>query len=494
MRPVRFLLTALLVSLALTAPALSAQIPQSEFAARREVLADRLSDGAILVLGAPEGAQDYLPWSQSRPFYYLTGFREPDAALLMSRATGTLRGTLFVNPKDPAQEVWTGARLGVEGVRAAMGLEGRNVSTLRSAIDSLLRTGTQLYVIGDFHGNSTTLSPHEQFVNALQAAHPTARIVEATRSVAELRGKKSDAELERLSIAAEISARGHLAAIAMAQPGVGEWEIQAAAEYVWRRESGDVPGYTSIVGSGPNATTLHYGASSRVVQAGEVIVMDMATQFDGYSADITRTIPVSGRFSPAQREIYDIVLRAQKAAEAQVAPGVRWGALNAAATMALAEGLTRIGLIDGPTATYDCGSAERPRSCPQLSLFYMHGLGHGIGLDVHDPDQYEMGAIGVGSAFTIEPGIYVRENLPEILPRTPDNQRYIERTAQAFARYKGIGVRIEDDYLVTSRGVERPSSLVPRDAEEIERLMQQPRTPRDTSITNRVQRMRTGAP
>src|SRR5690606_11902593 len=155
---------------------------------------------------------------------------------------------------------------------------------------------------------------------------PTARIVEATRSVAELRGKKSDAELERLSIAAEISARGHLAAIAMAQPGVGEWEIQAAAEYVWRRESGDVPGYTSIVGSGPNATTLHYGASSRVVQAGEVIVMDMATQFDGYSADITRTIPVSGRFSPAQREIYDIVLRAPKDAESQVVPGVRWGA------------------------------------------------------------------------------------------------------------------------------------------------------------------------
>src|SRR5690606_6791518 len=218
------------------------------------------------------------------------------------------------------------------------------------------------------------------------------------------------------------------------------------------------------------------------------------TQFDAYSADITRTIPVSGRFTPAQREIYDIVLRAQKAAEELIAPGARWAALNAAATTALAEGLTRIGLIDSPTAAYDCGSTERPRSCSQLSLFYMHGLGHGIGLDVHDPDQYELAAIGVGSAFTIEPGIYVRSSLPQILPRTPNNAAYLQRTAQAFARYSGIGVRIEDDYLVTARGAERPSALVPREADEVERLMHQPRAPRDTATTNRVQRMRTGAP
>lgn len=498
MRPVRFALTALL--LALTFPAtpllapLAAQIAPTEFAARREALLQRLDDGAILVLAAPEAAQDYLPWSQSRPFYYLTGFREPGAALLMARVNGTLRATLFVSPRDPAQEVWTGARIGVEGVRPAMGIEGRNVAELRTAVDSMLRADVPLYVIGDFHGGPTTLSPHEQFVNALQAVHPTRRITDATSAVAGLRGRKSEAELERLRIAAEISARGHLAAFALAQPGIGEWELQAAAEQVWRRESGDVPGYGSIVGSGPNATTLHYNANSRIAQAGEVVVMDMATQFDAYSADITRTIPVSGRFTPAQREIYDIVLTAQKAAERLVAPGARWSALTGAASTALAEGLTRIGLIDSPSATYDCGSADRPRSCPQLSLFYMHGLGHGIGLDVHDPDQYELGAIGIGSAFTIEPGLYVRENLPQILPRTPNNAAYLQRTAQAFARYKGIGVRIEDDYLVTARGVERPSALVPREAEEVERLMQQPRAPRDTAVTNRVQRMRTGAP
>lgn len=487
------LLARLCVLILLAAPA-AAQIPQTEFAARREALVERLNDGAILVLAAPEPALDYMPWSQSRSFSYLTGFREPSAALLLARVNGSIKATLFVNPRDPAREVWTGARLGVDGVRPATGMEGRDVGQLRNAVDSVLRADVPLYVVGDFGGEGTTLSPHEQYVNALKAAFPSRRISSANAAVATLRGVKSAAELERLRIATEISARGHLAAIALAQPGIGEWELQAVAEQVWKRESGDVPGYGSIVGSGPNATTLHYGENSRIAQAGEVIVMDMATQFDGYSSDITRTIPVSGRFSPAQRDIYDIVLAAQKAAEATVAVGSRSQLMVAAATAELASGLTRIGLIDSPTATYDCGSAQRARRCPQLSLFYMHGLGHGIGLDVHDPEQYyETGIIGVGSAFTIEPGIYVRETLPSVLPDTPDNRAYLARTAAAFQRYKGIGVRIEDDYLVTPRGVERPSSLVPREPEELERLMQRPRAPRDTTVTNRVRRMRTGS-
>lgn len=494
MRPARLLLAALLFGAPAFAAPLGAQISQAEFAARREALVDRLDDGAILVLAAPEGAQDYLPWSQSRPFAYLTGFREPDAALLLARVNGGIRATLFVNPSDPAQEVWAGARLGVDGVRPATGMQGRDVAELRAALDSLLRADERLYVVGDFFGGPTSLSPHEQYVNALKAAFPNRRITDGTGAVALLRGKKSEAELERLRIAAEISARGHLAAFALAQPGIGEWELQAAAESVWRRESGDVPGYGSIVGSGPNATTLHYNVNSRVAQAGEVVVMDMATQFDGYSADITRTIPVSGRFSPAQKDIYEVVLATQKAAERLVAPGARWQSLTTAATNTLAQGLTRLGLMDSANATYDCGSSQRPRRCPQLALFYMHGLGHGIGLDVHDPDQYEQGAIGVGSAFTIEPGIYVREALPQILPRTPDNEAYLRRIAAAFERYKGIGVRIEDDYLVTARGVERPSALVPRELDEVERLMQQPRAARDSASTNRVQRMRSGTP
>lgn len=490
----------LLVQFALAAPfagplagPLAAQIPQADFASRREALVESLNDGAVLVLAAPESTLDYMPWGQSRSFFYLTGFREPDAALLLARVNGSLRATLFVNPRNPAQEVWTGARLGVDAVRPAMGLNGRDLGQLRAALDSVLKADEKLYVIGDFSGEAKTLSPHEQFVNALKTQFPNRRITSGNGAVETLRGKKSDAEFERLRIAAEISARGHLAAFALAQPGVGEWELQAAAERVWRAESGDVPGYASIVGSGPNATTLHYNVNTRVAEAGEVVVMDMATAFDGYSADITRTIPVSGRFSPAQREIYDVVLAAQKAAEREVSPGARSSLMTAAATAELARGLTRLGLIDSPTASYDCGTAQRRTRCPQLSLFYMHGLGHGIGLDVHDPDQYyETGVIAVGSAFTIEPGIYVRSSLPEILAETADNAAYLTRTARAFERYKGIGVRIEDDYLVTARGLERPSAIVPREADEIERLMQQPRAPRDSASTQRVRRMRTG--
>lgn len=482
----------LLVLLIVAVP-LAAQIPQAEFAARREALVERLQDGAVLVLAAPEPAPDYMPWAQSRSFLYLTGFREPDAALLLARVSGRLHATLFVNPRDPAQEVWTGARLGVDAVRPALGMVGRDRSLLSAALDSILKIDRPLYVIGDFSGGPTTLSPHEQFVNALKAKFPNRRIASANAAVESLRGQKSDAEFARLRIAAEISARGHLAAIALAQPGIGEWELQAAAERVWRAESGDAPGYASIVGSGPNATTLHYNANARVAQAGELIVMDMATAFDGYSADITRTIPVSGRFTPAQREIYDIVLAAQQSAEREVVAGGRASAMTTAASGELARGLARIGLIDSPSASYDCGTVQRPRRCPQLSLFYMHGLGHGIGLDVHDPDQYyATGIIAVGSAFTIEPGLYVRDALPEILPKTPDNAAYLARTARAFERYRGIGVRIEDDYLVTARGVERPSALVPRDADEVERLMQQPRAMRDSASTQRVQRMRTG--
>ncbi len=484
----------LLLSLLLlpTAVPLAAQLPTAEFAMRREALARTIGDGAILVLGSPEPSPDFLPYQQSRPFFYLTGFLESDAALLMVPRGGLTDALLFVQPKNPAQEVWTGTRLGVAGV-STLGLEGRDAGTLRAALDSLLGAGTALYVAGDFTGGRGPATPHDQFVASLRAAHPTARITDATAAIASLRGTKSPAELARLRVAAEISARGHLAAMRLAQPGVGEFELQAVAEYVWRREGADGPGYSSIVGSGPNSTVLHYGASTRVAQAGEVVVMDMAASFDGYSADITRTIPVSGRFTPAQREIYAVVLAAQKAAERQVRVGGPSRAMADSATAALADGLVRLGLIEAPQATYECGTAERARNCPQLALYYMHGLGHGIGLDVHDPEQYyATGTIAVGSAFTIEPGVYVRKDLLSLIPETPRNRAFKDRIAAAVARYAGTGVRIEDDYLVTATGVERPSALVPRELDEVERVMAEPRTPRDPAVTERFVRFKTG--
>ncbi len=485
---------ALALLLGVTA-SLHAQIGQDEFAARRAALADVIPDGVLLVLGAGEPNPDYIPFHQHPHFFYLTGFDEPGAALVMVKQGATRKSLLFVRGRNPAQEVWTGARLGVDGVRTVTGLEGRDASVLRTVVDSLLGSGTTLHVLGDIGARMTERSPHDQLVDAIAQAHPglTVDPRTATRAITLLRGKKSAAELDRIRIASEISARGHMAAFLLVQPGVAEFELQAAAEAAWRREGADGPSYGSIVGSGPNSTTLHYNRNDRVAQAGEVIVMDMAAYFDSYAADITRTVPVSGRFTKEQRDIYMIVLNAQKAAERQVRVDGPARAMTDSSNATLASGLTAVGLIESPTATYDCGTADQPRSCSQLSLYYMHGLGHGIGLLVHDPDQYSTtGRIQVGSAFTLEPGVYVRGNLMAIIPDTPRNREVKARIGAAVARYANIGVRIEDDFLVTATGVLRPSAGVPREIDEVEAVMARPRTPRDPAVVERYRRFKSG--
>ena len=461
-----------------SARAAVANAVRSEQAERREQLFEALGDGITLVLGSHEPSPDFLPWQQARAFLYLTDFREPDAALVMVERGGTRQEMLFVRPRDPAREVWNGDRLGVDGVRARFGMEGRETSTLRAVLDELIKQGGPLYVAGDLSGTSTVRTRQDQFIDEIRAAHPGLKVENVANAVGRLRGRKSTSELARLRIATEISAAGHLAVMRVIQPNIAEFQIEGMAEGAWRMAGADGPGYESIVGSGPNATTLHYNRNDRIARDGEVIVMDMAASFDGYSSDITRTVPVNGKFSPTQRDIYSIVLDAQKAAERQVRAGGPSRAMTDSATFVLRAGLAHIGLIESADATYVCGTADRARECQQLSLYYMHGLGHGIGLDVHDPDQYAMnGRIDVGSAFTIEPGIYVRSNLMEIISDTPRNRAFKARVANAFAKYSGIGVRVEDVFLVTEAGVERPSAGVPREMHEIEREMALPRPP-----------------
>ncbi len=482
----------LLASLFVAAP-VAAQIPAAEFAARRSALLDSLSDGVVLVLGGGEPVQDYLPFIQSRPFFYLTGFLEPEAALVMVKQGGQRRELIFVRERDAAREVWNGVRVGTAGARSRLAIDGRDIGQLGGVLDSLLRQHATIHVLGDLGGGVHERLPHSQFVDALRASHSGLTVNDAKRTLDRMRSRKSAAELDRLRVAAEISARGHLAAWRLVQPGVAEFELQAAAEGSWRAEGGDGPSYGSIVGSGPNSTTLHYNRDDRVAQEGEVIVMDLASYFDGYAADITRTVPVSGRFSPAQRELYAIVLAAQKSAERQVRVGALGRTMSDSASAVLATGLASVGLIDSPSATYDCGSATQPRQCSQLSLFYMHGLGHGIGLDVHDPEQYALGGrIDVGSAFTIEPGIYVRANLLEVIPWSPRNDALKSRIRSTVEKFANIGVRIEDDYLVTEQGVVRVTAGVPRELDEVERELAKPRTPHDAEAVARYLRYKTG--
>lgn len=464
----RSLLSAALLVLATFAAPISAQIPLSEYADRRARLAQELQDGVLVVRGAEEPVQDYFSFQQNPGFMYLTGFREPGAALLMKKSGSDVQWTLFVLPKDPAQEVWSGRRYGADSAGTATGLPATSSDRFRPMLDSLVRGAPRLYVLADLSEGGDTLNDDDRFVSSIREAYPQLAIEGVNEIVSIMRGTKSMAELEMIRRAAAISMEAHAEAARVLEPGMNEFEIQALIEYTFRRYGGR-PGYASIVGSGPNSTVLHYNRDDRFMQPGEVLLIDAAASYGGYTADITRTFPVDGSFTPEQREIYQIVRAAQARAESMAKPGASWQEVGRAARDVIAEGLTRLGLIESPTATYECGR----RQCSQVQLYYMHGLGHGIGLEVHDPDQMYDSAIGVGSAFSIEPGIYVRQDLVDIIPDTPGNKAFREKIAPLVRRYANIGVRIEDNYVVTENGLEW-ITCVPREANEVEALMREP--------------------
>jgi Xaa-Pro aminopeptidase len=479
--------TTFALSACLAFSAVSAQIPQSEYGARRAALATTIKDGIVVALGSPEPQEDYIAFNQNSSFKYLTGFEEPGAALVMVVKNGAVSGTplLFVQPSDPGEEVWTGPRLGVPNVRAALGLEGRRASTLDAAIDSLLTVdaATPLLMVGSFDAGERFLSADDQWTAAVLKRHPGITVRSATTIVDRLREVKSAAELDFIRRAVNITVVAQKDAMRLIDPGLNEFEVQALIEYDFRRNGADRPSFSSIVGSGPNSTTLHYSADDRYIEKNDMVVMDIGASFRGYAADVTRSVPASGTFSPIQRDIYSAVRAAQAAAEKAGAVNGSGRAMSQAADASLDESLSKLGLIESPGATYDCDAASA-RQCSQRSLYYMHGLGHGIGLDVHDPGASSAGGTLVpGSAFTIEPGIYVRSNLLDIIPKTVKNQAMIARIGPSVRKYADIGVRIEDDYIVTPAGIEW-ISRAPREIPEIEAIMKEPWTgpsPRDAS-------------
>jgi Xaa-Pro aminopeptidase len=468
----RYVPSVILLVAALAGPA-RAQITADEYSRRRATLAAQLPDGIFIARGAASPVQDYLAFYQVPGFQYLTGFREPDAALVLEKRGGSANWTLFVQSKIPSQEVWSGRRYGPDSASRATGLPARPVAEFRPTVDSLLRQAARLAFLATIAEGGDTLNRDDRFLDDLRGTHANLEVMSANRLVTAMRSKKSPAELDLIRRAAAISMEGHAEAARALEPGMNEFEIQALLEYTFRRYGADRPAYASIVGSGPNSTVLHYNRDDRYMKAGDLLLIDAAASFAGYAADITRTFPVSGTFTKEQREVYQVVREAQAAAERTARPGVRWTDVSRAASSVIAEGLARLGLTDAPDATYDCGTAERQRQCSQSSLYYMHGLGHGIGLEVHDPDQKDRDGIGVGSAYTIEPGIYVREELLDIIPKTPANEAMMRRIAGAVRKYANVGVRIEDDYVVTEDGVQW-ISCVPRDADEVEALMRQP--------------------
>lgn len=471
----RLLLITLLAATPLFQP-LAAQITQAEYQQRRDALAARTPDAVIVVFGAAEPVHDYQEFEQNPEMLYLTGVREPNVALVMMKQAGRVQPVIFVEPRDPAVEVWSGARIGTTGATALTGMPAREREMLDAVLDSLTASGLPFYVGGNVSAPTrdanAPLTSEDRFLAALSERHPQLKLVPAVNGlVMRLRGTKSAAEMELIRKSVDITVASQRDAMRAMKPNMHEYEIEALIEYGFRRHGAERPSFATIVGSGPNATTLHYNDNDRLIEPSDVVVMDIGASYHGYAADVTRTIPSDGTYSPEQRAIYQIVRDAQAAAERNAKPGMRAQVMNDSATAVLAAGLARLGLIESPDATYDVVSNGVVQQVPQYRLYYMHGLGHGIGLEVHDPDQfYYTGTIGVGSAFTIEPGIYVRENLLEVLDDTPRNRALVAKLSSVLPRYANIGIRIEDDYLVTDKGLEW-ISRAPREIAEIEALM-----------------------
>ncbi len=456
-------------------------ITQAEVAARRAALAERIDSGVVLAFGGRTPVSDLGAFRQLPSFRYLTELNEPDHALVMVIRNRRIESsTLFLTQLDARTAFYYGERVDTSASFMKYGVPGRSFNALAGVLDSLAATGLPLYHIPDVEttdfARSDSLTRGQETVRALSRKHKALVIRDAMPMVLDLRARKSPAEIALIRRAADISAEGHRAAMLFPDPQ-HEYELRATLEYEFIRRGADRPSYGSIVGGGFNGTTLHYMNDSAPVKPGDLVVMDAGAEYKGYAADITRTIPVSGIFTQEQRRIYQLVLDAQRAAEEMSGPGMRIRAAADSSVAVRARGLAALGLIESEGATFDppwpanCGSV--PASCAQAVLWTVHGITHGIGLEVHDPIQGagRDAVFQVGDAFTIEPGIYISTHALQVLPDTPKNRAFIARVTSVVTQYENMGVRIEDDYIITDKGLERITSGVPREIQEIEALM-----------------------
>lgn len=425
---------------------------------KRRTLALEAFEGGIAVIPAANeilrNNDTEYPFRQSSDFFYLTGFDEPDAVLVLAPEHPEHRVVIFVRDRDPDMEIWNGRRLGPERAVETLGVDmAFSIGALADVLPDYLRNVDTLYfALGENDRADTVVR------NALERARAlTRRKGFAPGSIADpspilhgLRQIKGSEEIDTLRRSAEITGRGHLAAMKATRPGLYEYEIQAILEYEFRRSGAQGLAYESIVASGDNATILHYRGSRDRMADGALLLIDAACELDYYATDVTRTWPVNGTFTPEQRAIYEIVLAAQTAAIEAVRAGEAQRAFHHAAVRVITEGLIDLGLLHG--------SVEENIERELYRAFYMHGTGHWLGMDVHDVGRYRDDAdepvvLAPGMVTTVEPGIYVG------------------RDAQCDERFKGIGVRIEDDILVTVAGNENLTAAVPKSVREIEALV-----------------------
>jgi len=433
---------------------------------RARVLA-QMPPGAVAVLGtAPEvmrnGDSPY-PYRHDSYFYYLSGFAEPDSCLVLVAALDArpARAILFCRAKDPDHEIWDGFRYGPDAARTAFGFdEAYPVDELDHRMVGMLSNAPALYYAP---GHSAALDAQTTgWLKGVRALGRTGVTAPATTHhllvlLDEMRLLKDAHEVDLMARAGAISAAAHARAMRATRPGMVEYEIEAELLHEFRRNGAQAPAYSSIVASGPNACVLHYIANDRRILDGELVLIDAGCEIDGYAGDVTRTYPANGRFTAPQRTLYELVLRAQAAALAAVRPGQPYSGIHEAAVRVLTEGMLDLGLLDQRKV----GSVDDAIDTRAFAQFYMHGTGHWLGMDVHDVGVYRdlalpdkpSRALRPGMALTVEPGIYVRpaDGVPE--------------------EYWNIGIRIEDDVVVTGTGARILTDGVPKDVAEIEAWM-----------------------
>jgi len=484
----RYACATFLTGLALAGP-LAAQDPdtaisRAELAARRTAFAERVGNGVVVAFGGRTLVHDFTTFYQLAAFRYLTELNEPDHAFVMVVRDKVPQTTLFLTKPEPRTAFYYGQGTDSTNSLERTGLPARSYGAIWGVLDSLVASGLPFYHIPDVEtmdfARADTLTRGQEAIKLLGRKHPQLTVRNAMPHVLAVRARKSAAELALLRKAVEISSEGHRAAMLTANPQ-HEYELRAALEYEFTRRGAERPAYGSIIGAGYNGTTLHYMKAAAPVKPTDLVVMDAGAEYRGYAADVTRTIPVSGTYTPAQRALYQLVLDAQKAAERNSKPGMSIRAAADSAVAVRTRGLAALGLIESEDAMYDppwrVDCTARPASCRQADLWMIHGISHGIGLAVHDPLQGDQngGRFAEGDAFTIEPGIYISTRSLDVLPDTPRNRQFKAKVLAKVQQYQNTGVRIEDDYIITDKGLER-ISLVPREIDEIEALMKRRRT------------------
>ena len=422
-----------------------AELPKEEFWERRtRVFAQMQPNSALLLFSEIEKRRNNdctYPFRQDSYFWYLTGFNEPNAALLLLKTEQAEKAIIFLRPRDPLLETWNGRRLGVERAPQQLNVnEAYSIEAFATVLPKILKNLTALYHVPEIHTWGDKL--------VTESAVSFNEILDWRPMLSEMRLIKSPNEIRLMQQAGQITALGHIKAMQTTRPNRFEYEIESDILHEFNRHCARFPSYNSIVAGGNNACILHYTENDRPLNDGDLVLIDAGCEFAMYAGDITRTFPVNGKFSQPQREIYELVLKAQKRAIELLVPGNSIKQANDEVIRIKTQGLVDLGILKGDVDTLIEQQAYRQ--------FYMHGLGHWLGLDVHDVGSYgqdKQRILEIGMVITVEPGIYISED------------------ADVPEQYKGIGVRIEDNLLMTEYGNKILTAAAPKEIADIENLM-----------------------